>query len=120
MLHTKAKEAPLRGTNNQATVSHPTDTIINQHPSSPHVPSTWTAPILNPATQSRTQVLQWAHIFPSSTSDGISTIQRAEGHCHVTGRLGMLQASEGHVPSCSGKRLQMANTTPLGGWWALS
>lgn len=42
------------------------------------------------------------------------------GHCNVTGRLGRLQASEGHVPSCSGKRLQMSNTTPLGGSWALS
>lgn len=73
-----------------------------------------------PATQSHTQVLQWAHIFPSSTSDGISTIQRAGGHCNVTRRLGLLQASEGRVPSCSSKRPQMANRTPLGGPWALS
>lgn len=77
-------------------------------------------PVLNPATQGHTQLLPWPHIFPSSTSDGISTIQRARGHCNVTGRLGRLQASEGHVPSCSGKRLQMSNTTPLGGSWALS
>lgn len=101
MLKTKATEGPSCGTNEQEIVSHSRDTRINQHPLSPHIPVPWATPVLNPATQGHTHILLWAHIFPSSTSDGISTIQRAKGRCNATGRLGR--------PGC---RLQKAMSLP--------